>query len=373
VREPIELPAHGGDVAAVAARYGADAAHGAWIDFSANMNPAGPPAAVIAALRAGAEDIATLMRYPTACDRALRDALASANARAAEEIVPANGAAALIEAFVRVVAPRRCVVPQPAFSEYARALAAARCATIAPRLDPAASFTLDAHALIALFRDERPDACILTNPHNPSGALTSAATMSAIVEEAHACGVALLIDEAFIDYVPQASVVDAVRTGDVLVVRSLTKFYAMPALRVGYGIAPPAFARALIAHIPSWPITSLAADAARAALPDETYARETRATNARVRERFTADLRALGLTVFPSAANFVLAEAPVPSGTLTEALARNHRLIVRDCATYETLEHGGFVRIAVRTQEENDRLVAALARELPQLAATVSR
>jgi threonine-phosphate decarboxylase len=359
----VKLPAHGGDVDVIKARYGND---GDWLDFSANVNPAGPPPAVLRALRAGADDIANIMRYPNSHDRALRAALASRLDIDPTQFVIGNGSAALIEAFVRTVAPRRCVVPQPAFSEYGRALSAANCETIAFTLDPAENFSLHFDSLARVLRRERPDACLLTNPQNPSGALTSRAEMHEIVDLARLLGTALLIDEAFIDYARDSSIAGSVKDGDgaIFVLRSLTKFYAMPALRVGYGIASSSFASAITACMPSWPVTSLAADAAIAAIADETYARETSISNMLERERFAAELRTLGVTVFPSAANFLLIASKRPSAELTDTLARRHRIIVRDCSTYETLETGGFLRICVRSDDENAVLLKALTYEL---------
>lgn len=352
----VALPEHGGDVARMIERYGA----GDWLDFSANIAPSGPPLAALDTLRRGAADITSIVRYPTAHDRALGEALAAANGVDAERVVIANGASALIEAFVRTVAPQRALVPQPAFSEYARALAAAGATTVALALDPDDGFRLDVARTIAALDRERPDAVIVTNPHNPSGACAPLEAIGAIVAAAVARGVAVLLDEAFIDYVPEQTALALATHGNVFVLRSLTKFYAMPGLRVGYGIAPAPFARELNARIPSWPVTSLAADAARAALGDQAYARTTRLVNATERAALATALRDTGVHVYESAANFVLFATPAPAPWLAERLAAEHRIVVRDCRSFAGLEDGRYVRVAVRTRDENERLVAAL-------------
>jgi threonine-phosphate decarboxylase len=300
------------------------------------------------------------VRYPTAHDRALRDALGEANGVDAERVVIANGASALIDVFVRTVAPQRALVPQPAFSEYARALAAAGCATIAFELDPDDDFRLDVARAIAALDRGRADAVIVTNPHNPSGACTPPEAIGALVAAAVARGVPVLVDEAFIDYVPEQTALAHAAHGNVFVLRSLTKFYAMPGLRVGYGIAPAPFARELIARVPSWPVTSLAADAARSALGDHGYARTTRRVNATERAALAAALRDAGVRVFEGAANFVLFATTAPAPRLAERLAAEHRIVVRDCRSFPGLEDGRYVRVAVRTRGENERLVAAV-------------
>lgn len=362
MREALAAPAHGGDISSVAGRYG----DGDWLDFSANINPAGPPPSVLAALRAAANDAELLVHYPSAQDRALREALSRRWGWDPAQVVIGNGAAALIEAFVRVVVPRRCLVPQPAFSEYGRALAAQGCETVALRLDPRNDFALDVDALIGTLGSAHIDACIITNPHNPSGSLTPRADVMRIVAAAREHGVALLIDEAFIDYAPHASVVRDVLSADddVLVLRSLTKFYAIPGLRVGYGVASARFAHAVATRVPSWPVTSLAAVAAIAAIGDEGYEHASRLQNEVARIQLAQELAAAGARVLPSAANFLLIETPIASAAMTEGLAERRRIIVRDCSTYPTLETAGFVRVAVRSDADNARLTHALRREL---------
>lgn len=254
------------------------------------------------ALRASVADAGALLHYPNAYERALQGGLARRVGCEPAQIVIGNGAAALIEAFVRVVAPRRCLVPQPAFSEYGRALGAQGCETIAFPLAARDDFALDVDALTDALRRSRPDACIVTNPHNPSGALVAASAMRRLIATARDARVALLLDEAFVDYVPEVSVTtDMQSAGDgrargdaVFVLRSLTKFYAMPGLRVGYGVASAAFGRAVASRVPSWSVSSLAAIAAMATLEDEPYERATRTRNASGRERLARDLSALG-------------------------------------------------------------------------------
>src|SRR5262249_45830671 len=150
-------------------------------------------------------------------------------------------------------------------------------------------------------REQACDVAIINNPHNPSGTLIPA---SALREAQFG---ALIIDEAFIDYAPsEAITAEAATRPGVIAIRSLTKFYGCPALRVGYAIAEPRLARGIAACSASWPVTTLALNAAAEALLDEDYARETLAANAGAREELSGAMRGLGLRVFPSAANYLL-------------------------------------------------------------------
>lgn len=353
---------HGGDIAAIAERYGVDAR--SLLDFSVNVNPLGPPAALLRELAEAANDVVELARYPEADAAPLRTALSTFLDVEPEAIVVGNGAAALLETAL-LSGVRRCVVPIPAFSEYRRALNALGAELVAVPLDPAANFALEAAHLFEALRASDAQACIVTNPHNPSGALTSVEVVRAVRAAARTFGARTIVDEAFIDYAPHASIApDAVRDAGLIVVRSLTKFFAVPALRVGYAVCAPEVARQMRARLPSWPVTTLAMRAVAAALSEATYADATRRHNERERRDLGAALARLGIHVFPSAANFLLLDVPArgrSSREVTHELIANARLVVRDTSSYDGLGAGCFVRVAVRGRDDNARLVAAFA------------
>jgi threonine-phosphate decarboxylase len=360
---PVPLaPVHGGDVEGVAEQYGLLSEE--LLDFSANINPLGPPSGVLRRLARDARDARLLMRYPEPELRELRRAISLHTDAPEEAIVIANGAASLIDAAVRAVEPKRCLLPTPSFSEYARALDAVRCQIVPLRLDAERDFRFGVEELARLMRGEQVELCIITNPHNPSGALVRRPAVERIIRSAQEAGVRVLLDEAFIDYVVEESLAPvAARFDNLVVLRSLTKFYAMPALRVGYSVASPRFAAAMRGHVPSWSVTTLAANAAAEALSDGGYASRSREVNEAERVRLGAALKSLGLRVYPSSANFLFARLPrrAPSaGALRERLIIEHRIIIRDCSSYEGLEPGRFIRVAVRDRADNIRLTEAL-------------
>jgi len=166
-------------------------------------------------------------------------------------------------------------------------------------------------------------------------------------------GAVLVVDEAFVDFVPEASVADAVDE-HLLVARSFTKFFAIPGLRLGCLICPdPAPVQALQ---PSWPVNAVAAAAGTAAARDAGFAERSVREVARLREALSTDLAALsGLTVSPGAANFLLVRGPEG---LTERLARRG-VLVRGCAPFAGLGPA-FFRVAVRGEDENGALVEAV-------------
>ncbi len=357
---------HGGDIDGVSRRYGIPV--GELVDFSASLNPAGLPAAALARLRREVVDAGALSRYPDPQYAELRAVLAARLDVPGECLTIANGAAALLGAAVRALGPRTCLLVVPAFAGHGRALDAAGCRAERFAVSAADGFRLDVAACGAAIERLRPDLCLVTNPHNPSGALLAAAEVLRLAEVAARAGVRLIVDEAFIDFAPRDSVApDAARSSGLVVIRSLTKFYGMASLRVGYAVSAPATAAAIGAHLPAWPVTTLAASAAAEAVRDDEYGARTLATVALERMWLRDALGAMGVDACPSAANFLLLTLPpgsACSACVRDRLIGRHHLIVRDCRSFEGLTDGRTIRVGIRTRDDNARLVRALEIEL---------
>ncbi len=353
---------HGGDMDAVSREHGIPVAE--LIDFSASINPFGPPPSALARLRRESADVCVLTRYPDPRYSELRSALAARFSVPPACLTIANGSAALFGAVIRAAGARTCLLPVPAFGEQTHALEAAGCTVEHFPLDAAAGFRLDTGALCRAMAEVRPTLCVLTNPHNPSGALTTAGEMEHVVRSASAWQVRLLVDEAFMDFQPNETLMaEAAQADRVVVLRSLTKFYGMPALRVGYCVSTPEMAARIEAQLPAWTVTTLAASAAVEALRDDDYARRTLDTVPLDREHLREQLAHCGIESFPSAANFMLLRLPArgpDSVRLRTQLIRRHGIVVRDCRSFEGMDEGRFVRVAVRARQDNEKLVHAI-------------
>ena len=353
---------HGGDVDRVARAHGVSADR--LIDFSANINPAGPPRRALIRLAREAADRHLLTQYPDPDYVELRHMLATTLSVPADGLTIGNGSVALIAAIVRTMAPCACVLAAPAFAEFPRVLRASGCQVRLFPLTAARGFALDSGALLEMLEEYRPPLCVLTNPHNPSGALTARAQMLRVVDGARRRKTLLVVDEAFMDYAPTETLVaEAVRSEYLAVLRSVTKFYGMPALRVGYAVSSARLAGRITAQLPPWPVTTLAASAAVEAVQDHAYARRTLVSVADQRRWLSQALRLIGVTVYPSAANFLLLRLPVtapPAARLRARLIADHGVVVRDCRSFEGLSNGRFIRVAVRQRDDNERLVRAL-------------
>jgi len=207
------------------------------------------------------------------------------------------------------------------------------------------------------------DLVILNNPHNPSGALASRDAMRAWIDTLGSTGASILADEAFIDYAPEAAITgDACSQIGIVAVRSLTKFFGCPGLRVGYAVASPETAQSIAAQLPAWPVSTLALNTLAEALRDGAYAQETLARNAAARAVLAEQLQLSGCEVAPSQANFLFLRLP-PGRDAAEVrarLIREHKIVVRECDSFEGIKPGRYLRVAVRDEKDNLRLVQAL-------------
>ncbi|MBD2424000.1 aminotransferase class I/II-fold pyridoxal phosphate-dependent enzyme [Cyanobium sp. FACHB-13342] len=360
---------HGGNLAATAARLGCRPSQ--LLDASASLVPFGPPWAVRRALLGAALGGAagSLRAYPDREYRALRMALAQGHpceGLGPDWLLPGNGAAELFTWAARDgAAAGLSVLPQPGFADYPRALACWGGAWRPQRLPLQAGGTPQA------FPDPPAGAVLwLTNPHNPTGALWSRASLEPLLER-----FALVIaDEAFLPLVPggeRQSLIPLVpHHPNLVVIRSLTKLWSIAGLRLGYALGHPERLERWARWRDPWPVNGLAVAVAEALLADPACSRRWTARVqgwvAREGPWLTAQLAALpGLTPLPSAANYLLVRGEASLQPLRERLERRHRILLRDCRSFDGLGEP-WLRIGYQGRAGNRRLLRALGQELAQ-------
>lgn len=327
---------------------------GELLDFSQNINPLGAPGEALEAARRAL--YAESGSYPDLDYPELRGALAAYLGVSADRIVPTNGGAeALFLAARAADRGGKALVLEPTFSEYVAAARAARLETVrrvARRRE--AGFRLDPTSLDDL---GGISVVFLCNPNNPTGDSLGRQEVIEVADRVRSAGAVLVVDEAFADFVPEVSVADQVGEG-LWVARSLTKFFAIPGLRLGCLVCEDA---GRIQELqPSWSVNSVAAAAGIAAVRNRGFAETSVAGLARLRnDLFEALDELAGLEAFPGAANFLLVRGPQG---LAERLARRG-VLVRGCGPFEGLGPEYF-RIAVRGEADNRRLISELREEL---------
>ena len=337
---------HGGDWAGYRAEFGRDA-----LDFSANVSPLGLPEGVARAITAA---LPTADRYPDPLCRELRAKLALHEGVPAEQILCGNGAADLIFRLVWAKKPRRALVTAPTFAEYATALKSVGCMVERFFLREQEDFAVTDAFCAAI----RPgvDMVFLCQPNNPTGQLTALPLVEQVLRRCAACGTLLVVDECFLDFLPDHALHTAkglLGEGDLVILKAFTKLYGMAGVRLGYCLCgdETLLEKMQTAGQP-WAVSSLAQAAGVAALKETAYVDEVRALIARQRPVLTAGLRALGLRVIDGKANYLLFRAPADLNERLRPLGTQ----VRSCANYPGLGPEWY-RTAVRTASENARLL----------------
>jgi threonine-phosphate decarboxylase len=361
-------PVHGGQLRQIAALYKISADQ--LLDFSANINPAGPPLSVVAAIQRALDDPLTLTVYPDLELLELKQTIARCTGVQPENITVANGFVPLLAAALRSLNIKKCLLPVPSFGEYRHALENVGVIVSPYLLSPDEEFRYEADTLLNVLLEQSCDAVLLANPQNPSGAIYAAGKMRRLIEMAAQRSITVLLDEAFIDYCPfDSSIRLTMEKANVIVFRSVTKFFAIPGLRVAYAVSNSGYTSAMNRFIAPWPITSFASDAVGAALQDRAYAEESRLANERRRLWLERTLAQLNVTTYPSNANFLLLQfsAEVDVNLLWERMIVEQQIVLRSCANFEGLPTG-HLRIAVRSEPENERLIRSLELVLSNLA-----
>lgn len=330
------------------------------LDFSASINPLGPPPTALAALKLHLD---RLTDYPNPDYPELCEAIAAHHQLDPQWVLPGNGAAELLTwAAWEFSKLSTTLLPTPAFGDYWRSLQ-----TFGTRIIDRSMMMEDGEiGNLDFALRNLPSAIphslglIVNNPHNPTGQIYQQETILAYLREFEL----VLVDESFMDFLPpseQQSLISSIaKYPNLVILRSLTKFYSLPGLRLGYCLAHPDRLRRWKSWRDPWPVNTLAAAAAIAVLGDTQFQQQTWDWLAPARDRLFQGLSKIpGLRPYPGAANFLLVKTDRSAIELQTKLLKQHQILIRDCLSFSELGDR-FFRVAVRTNTENKRLIAAL-------------
>ena len=346
--------AHGGDVRALATRLGCEVSD--ILDFSANLNPLGPPDILRQVVSRNLSDV---VHYPDPQCTALREAIAHLYSLPVDSIVCGNGSTELLFALPACLGVKRALIPVPSYADYETA--SRRAGLSVKKVVYPVETGIDWSLIETECQGD--ELVIVGQPGNPVGYLFDRDLFRAVALRHPETF--FLIDEAFADFVEDYESVARFELPNVLVLRSMTKFYAIPGIRLGYLIAPAELAQKIRDDLPPWSVGSLAQAVGVALLEETAYAAQTRHCVAQLRAGLKERLEAFGLfRVFPSVANYLLVrieKAGLDAKELADRLLRQFRIPIRVCSNYAGLD-GRYFRVAVRTEEENNRLIDAIAK-----------
>ena len=356
----IPIPMHGGQLRQIAAQFHIPQEQ--LIDFSANIHPNGPPQSALQALKAAVSRSELVRDYPDIESTDLRKALAAYAQVESSNIVIGNGMVPLLEATLRTFSIRSCLLPVPAFGEYRKTLARCAVEVHAFQVSFAKNFHIDAEQLMSEAGLYRCDAILLANPQNPSGVSWMQKDLRELVRYASEHNILVLLDEAFIDYLPEESLASlAPSISGLVVFRSLTKFFAIAGLRIAYAVAHDQASSRIQGNVATWPVSALACEAACHAVTDVEYSSHARTANQQELAWLRDHLVGIGLYVYPGTANYLLIRLPagISAVALWRQLITRHCIVVRCCDNFEGLD-GQFIRVCVRRREDNLKLLRAL-------------
>lgn len=342
------------------------------LDFSANINPLGIPEALKEALLSNMDSLA---RYPDPEYARLRRKLSEYVDLPVENIVVGNGSSEVIFLALKVLKPENILIPAPCFSEYERASAEAGISPRFLELREEEGFRLNAERLMGEIASGAK-CVLLCNPNNPTSTLASIEEMLRILKLAFRSGTAVIVDEAFIELTLGGSgnsVAGYVREfGNLFVIRAFTKTFAVPGLRLGYGLGNKNLAERMRLLQQPWPVNNLAACAGDFLPGAGEYLKRTEAWLKAEKEWLRKSLGAIpGLRVFEPQTNFVLArltDKGMDAEKLRAAMAQRG-VLIRNASGFRFLDRH-YIRLAVRDRPENEILIHTMKGILQAYAAT---
>ncbi len=346
---------HGGDIRGAAKTSGKSAAE--LLDFSANINPLGMPPGVREAI---IESLESSLNYPDPFCRELTAALSERLGLPEAYILCGNGGADLIYRLVYATHPKRALVTAPAFAEYEEALNQTGTGIDFFPLGKTLEITEDYVDRLSA----EHDIVFLCNPNNPTGLLTPRSVVKKLLQKAKALDVRVCLDECFLDFVENAEAYSAAEWlteyPNLVILKSFTKLYAIPGLRLGYVLSADAdlLNRMRLAGQP-WSVSEPAQAAGIAALQADGFREQTIALVDAERAFLKQQLEELGLRVWDGRANYLCFQAE-GDATLADRL-QAEGILIRRCANYHGLGPD-FYRTAVRGHEENEKLLELLGK-----------
>ncbi len=333
------------------------------IDFSASINPLGVSEKVKDRIKKELQD---LHNYPDPDAKKLRERIAQYHDIDPETILCSNGSTELIYLIPKALKPGNVLIPAPTFSEYARACRTASYELRVRGYELKKKNNFDVNpdefvkAIEGIRKNNPATVCMayLCNPNNPTGRLLGRDGIKKTADAAKELKCYLVVDEAFIDFCPEDTVVNEVQNNPYLIVlRSMTKFYALTGLRIGYGVFPHSLIEGLKEFREPWTVNTLAQKAVIAALEDIEYTDKTIRLIKREKEFLENGFRETGIKFYPSNANFYLLETK--GNSMIYLKLREKGILVRNCSNFKGLD-GSYIRVAVKSRQQNKALIRAL-------------
>ena len=350
------MAVHGGNTEEIARKYKLNSKE--IIDFSANINPVGLNENVKTAM---INAIDKVVKYPDITYFDLRNSIGEFEKIDTNNIMLGNGPAEVIFNIVRALKPQRALLPAPTFSEYEEAIRSVNGEIEYYKLKESNGFKLD-YEFIDTIKDDI-DIVFICNPNNPTGVLTTQKFIREVLDKALITNTIVVIDESFLDFVKPNELYLSnnllIDYRNLIIVKSLTKFFAIPGARIGYGLC----SNNEIMHkinkvIVPWSVNIMASEAIIQGLKEKDYIEKSIVYVKNEKEYLYRALKEINsLKVFEPSVNFIMFKLLIDLDLKSQLIKR--KILIRSCDNYIGLS-SSFYRVAVRTREENDKLIGEL-------------
>jgi len=359
--------AHGGNIYKASKLYGIE--RGKFLDYSANINPLGLPYSLKELLK---EELDNLVNYPDPECTELRQEISGYLGVGEDCVIIGNGASEVVFLLFDLLRLRRVLVPAPTFTEYAKAAQAYGTEVEYFELKEEENFRLDVSRLLSNM-GAGIDAVFLCNPNNPTSTLVSKPDLLELLKHAAKRNIFVFIDEAFIEMTPDANQNSMVEflSGykNLFIVRAFTKIFAIPGLRLGYGLGDRELVKKMWERKLPWSVNSLACSMGKVLRTEKDYMEKTRAWIREEKQWFYNELRKLGkFKVFEPQTNFMLLKILVDglnAPKLKHSMAVKG-VLIRDAGNFKFL-NDKFFRIAIKDRESNIRFLRVLNEVLEEI------
>lgn len=330
------------------------------MDFSANINFLGPPSEIMKSIR---ENLGEIKHYPQPQSKELKEVLGEKFSLSQKQVIIGNGAVEIIYLLLDYLNIEKIILPVPSFSEYEKAARKVKAELEFFYLKEDKNFSLKINRLKKyLFRN---DMIILCNPHNPTAKLYTKKEILDIVKISQKENCFVLIDEAFMEFITEESKFSLVSELDkyrnLFIIRSMTKFFAIPGLRLGFGLGNSELITELEKRRDPWTVNTLAQIAGIKALEQRKYIKKTQKENIKERNFLFSKLKEVDqIKVYKPTANFILVKVKneLRASDIKDRMAKRG-VLIRDCSNFRGLDNSHF-RLAVKSRKMNLKMLEIL-------------
>ncbi|NBI06489.1 pyridoxal phosphate-dependent aminotransferase [Senegalia massiliensis] len=326
------------------------------IDFSININPLGPSERVIESLRSSLDNID---KYPEVDGKRQREAISKKLGISSENVILGNGAIQLIYVFSRCIKFKNISIVQPTFNEYERAFSLSGSNIEYFKTDKD-NFNIDLEKLKIHLDEKNIDCLVLCNPNNPTGNFYNNDFLKKLLEILDERNIFLFIDESFVDFLEEKTTIEFIDKYNIFILRSLTKFYAIPGLRLGFGISHKDIIKKMKDNIEPWAVNSLALNVVKDIIDDDLYYYKSLTWLYEERDFLYSGLKRISyLNVYKTYTNFFLCRLKNIEASTLQYLLLEKDIYIRTCEDFVGLDNTYF-RIAIKRREENIFILDAL-------------